>query len=212
MAVYDLEEQEQIEALKAWWKQYGRLVILVVAAAAVTIAGMQAWRNYRYSQSEHAAVVYGGLQQALGAKDLNKIREAAATIMDKYPSTAYASMAALAAARANYAAGDAKSASAQLQWVVDHAGQEEMRDVARLQLAGILLDEKNYTEALKLLDSPHGAAIDGLYLDRKGDVLVAEGKPAEAAGAYKAALAKVDPGGRYGGIIQLKLDALGGAK
>ncbi len=208
--MYDLQEQEQIDELKAWWKENRRVVILIVTAFVVAAAGIQAWRYYQQSQAQQAAESYGALQQLIQGNNAKKIREAAAIIVEKFSSTAYAPRAALIAAKINYQAGDAQSAKSQLQWVIDHAAEDELQDIARLRLAGMLLDEKNYTQALQLLESKHNPSYDAFYSDLKGDVLVAQGKPAEARSAYQVALNSVDKKSTYRDLIQIKLDALGG--
>jgi predicted negative regulator of RcsB-dependent stress response len=207
---YDLEEQEQIDAIKAWWTQHGTTVLLSVAVFVAIVAGTQGWRYYQNKQTVQAAGLYEMLQGAADAHDVKKVREVAGQLIEQYPRTAYATRAALLAAKSNHDSGDAKSAKAQLQWALDHAGSDEIRDAARLRLAGVLLDEKNHGEALKLLEAKHGAAFDGLYADLKGDVLLASGKSAEALASYKLALEKIDPASAYRGLVQMKLDGLGG--
>lgn len=207
---YDLEEQEQIDAFKAWWKQHGTSVILGVTLFVAIVAGTQGWRYYQNRQTTQAAALYEALQGASERQDAQKVRETAGQLIEQYPRSAYASRAALVAAKFNEAGGDAKSARAQLQWVLDHAKSDEIRDAARLRLAGMLLDEKNHAEALKLLESKHGAAFDGLYADLRGDVLLASGKQAEALAAYKLALEKIAPASAYRSLVQMKLDGLGG--
>lgn len=210
--MYDLDEQERIEALKAWWKRYGRLVILVAAAFLASLAGAQGWRYYRTQQALAAAQAYAHLEQVLPSNDPKKISAAAAAITGKYPASPYAARAALAAAKAAYEAGDLKGAQGELQWVLDHAREGAVKDSARLRLAGILFQEKQYIEALRLLDAPHQDGYDGLYADLRGDILAAQGKVAEARSAYELALAKTEAGTPYHDVIQLKLDALGAAK
>lgn len=207
---YDLEEQEQLDAIKAWWTQHGTTVLLSVAVFVAIVAGTQGWRYYQNKQTVQAAGLYEMLQGAADNRDVKKVREVAGQLIEQYPRTAYATRAALLAAKSNHDSGDAKSAKAQLQWALDHAGSDEIRDVARLRLAGVLLDEKNHGEALKLLEAKHGAAFDGLYADLKGDVLLASGKSAEALASYKLALEKIDPASAYRGLVQMKLDGLGG--
>ncbi len=206
---YDLEEQEQLDVLKAWWKRHGNAVLLGIAAFAAVVVSIQGWRYYQKSQQQQAAMVYEVVQVAMQNKDVKRIRTAAGQLIEKYPSTAYASRAALLAAGANYESGDAKSAKAQLQWAAEHAREDGVRDIARLRLAGMLLDEKNNGEALKVLDSPHGQAFVGLFADLKGDVLVAQGKVADARAAYKTALEKLDEKSPYRQVVQMKLDGLG---
>jgi predicted negative regulator of RcsB-dependent stress response len=210
--MYDLEEQEQIDELKAWWKQYGRMLIVLVVAACVGAAGTIGWQWYKRSQSEKASQLYGALEKAVRANDPKQTRELSAQLMDKFGGTAYGPMAAMAAAKASYDSGDAKSAAAQLQWTIDNARDDDLVATARLRLAGVLLDEKKYDEALKLLDAAHPDAFGGLFADLKGDTYVAQGRTAEAKAAYKQALEKLPAEGTYHSIVQVKLDALGGDK
>ena len=206
---YDLEEQEQLDAIKDWWKEHGNAVLLGVAVFVTVIGGMQGWRYYQNRQTVAAAALYDELRAAMDGRDDKKVRGLAGQLMEQYPRTAYASRAALTAAGTNADSGDLKSAKAQAQWALDHGTSEEVKDVARLRLAGLLLDEKNYGDALKLLESKHGPAFDGLYGDMKGDVLAASGKKAEARAAYQAALEKLDAGAGYRNVVQMKLNALG---
>jgi len=206
---YDLEEQEKLDELKAWWKTNGTTVMLAVAVFAAVVAGMQGWRVYQNSQRQQAALAYEAVQSGVQGKDTKRIRDAAGQLIEKYPGTPQASRAALLAAGANYESGDAKSAKAQLQWVIEHAKEEGARDIARLRLAGILLDEKAYEDAMKTLEASHGKTFDGLFSDLKGDVLAAQGKMADARVAYKAALEKTDEKSAYRQVVQMKLDGLG---
>ena len=209
---YDLEEQEQLDAIKAWWTEYGNYVMLAVIACLLTIAGFQGWRYYKAQQAERAAALFMQLSEAERANEAKKVRDIAAQIIDKHGSTQYAGMAALAAAKAGFGTGEIEDAKKNLQWVIDKAREEEMRDVARLRLAGILLDEKKYDDALKLLSAKPTEAYAALYADAKGDVLTAQGKPAEARAAYQLALEKSEATSQYRGLIEVKLDALGEAK
>jgi predicted negative regulator of RcsB-dependent stress response len=206
---YDLEEQEQIAEIKAWWKRYGNLVLLATTAALLTVAAHQGWRYYRFQQSLSAITLYEQLEQAERAAEHKKVRDIAAQITNKYGPTVYATMAALASAKAAFLTGDLATAKAQLQWVVDNARDDEIKDIARLRLAGVLLDEKNYDAALKALEKKPVDSLTGLYADLKGDILAAQGKHAEARSAYQLALDKSESGSAYRATIQLKLDALG---
>lgn len=212
MAVYDLQEQEQIDELKAWWKQYRPFVMVVAAAAAVTLGGMQGWRYYETRQGLEAGELYNQLQAAAGGNDVRKVQDIAAVIIGKYARTSYASFAALAAARAAYDGGDPAAAKARLQWAAENGRDDATRDIARLRWAAILLDEKQYDEALKLLNAPHVDPMSALYADLKGDVLVAQGKLPEARAAYQLALDKSEAKSGYRALIQIKFDALGATK
>ena len=212
MAVYDLEEQEQIDEIKAWWKQYGGLVILVATIAVLTLAGFRGWSYYQSRQGVEAGELYTQLQGAVGANDPKKVQDIAAVITERYKRTGYAAFAALAAAKAAFDSGDAAAATARLQWVVDNGRDPETRDIARLRMAAVQLDQKKYDEALKLVETQHVETFSALYADLKGDILVAQGKAQEARTAYQAALDKSDSKSAYRALIQVKLDALGTAR
>lgn len=205
---YDLEEQEQLDELKAWWKRHGNTVTWGLIAVLAAFAVFQGWKYYQRSQALQASTQYEALAQ-LSTKDIKDIRSVSGQIMEKYAGTPYAGRAAVIAAKANYANDDAKSAKAQLEWAMGHAQEDAIRAIAQLQLAAIQFEEKQYDAALKTLGEQHDAAFDGLFADLKGDILVAQGKQAEAKAAYEEALAKLEAKGRYRGYTQHKLDALG---
>jgi predicted negative regulator of RcsB-dependent stress response len=205
---YDLEEQEQLDELKAWWKTYGKTIGNALLALLIVYAGYQGWHYYQAKQSVEASTEYQALQ-VIDNKDVKEIQAKSAILMDKYSATPYAGRAALLAAKANYQANDIKSAKAQLDWAIKNAKETSVAAIAGLQLANILAEEKDFTGALKLLESPHDAGFDGLYSDLKGDVLTALGKKAEAKAAYEHALTKLDAQGKYRTLTQQKLEALG---
>jgi len=207
--MYDLEEQEKIDELKAWWKQYGQMVIAVAVAACIGAGAAAGWQWYKRTQSEQASQLYGALEKAMLANDLKQIRDVSGQLMNDFGGTAYGPMAALAGAKANFDAGDTAAAAAQLRWVIEHAKDEGIAATARLRLAAVLLDEKKYDDALKLLSAGHPEAYTGLFEDQKGDIYVAQGKTGDAKAAYKAALEKLPAQGTYRQIVQVKLDGLG---
>lgn len=209
MAHYDLEEQEQIDSLKAWWKMYGNVVTGIVTAASLAVIGWQGWNWYQGGQSAKASAIYSVLEQAASAGDAQKVKAAAGELAEKFGGTNYASLGAMVAAKQSFDAGDLKTAKTQLSWAAEN-GKDEIKDLARLRLAAIQLDEKAYDEALKQLDSAHAPAFDARFQELKGDVLTAQGKKSEARGAYKAALEKMS--GKQGAareLLQQKLDSLG---
>jgi predicted negative regulator of RcsB-dependent stress response len=212
MAVYDLEEQEKLDDLKAWWEQNSKYVSAAVLAVALVVIGVQGWRWYQRTQAEQASVLYQAVSQAARANDVSKAKEPASQIIDRFTRTAYAPRAALLYAKMLYDSGDKAGARAQLQWVVDHASGDELKAIARFRLAQAMLDEKQYDDALKTLDVKTDDAFAGLFADLKGDILAAAGKSAEAKSAYETALAKIDPKSPYRAFVQVKFDALGGAQ
>jgi predicted negative regulator of RcsB-dependent stress response len=210
MATYDLEEQEQLAELKGFWNQYGNLIVIAISAALLVIAAWRFWGWYQASQSAQAAAVYAELQKAAGANDAKKVRELAGSLLESHSGSLYAALGALISAKVHFDQGDLKTARVQLQWVVDKARDPEVRAVARLRLAAVLLDEKAYDDALKVLAEQPPASFEALFEDARGDVLIAQGKRAEARAAYQAALSKLGAGDDAAReLIQLKLDGAG---
>ncbi|WP_374362600.1 YfgM family protein [Pseudoduganella danionis] len=207
---YDLEEQEQIASLKAWWEKYGNLTSWVVIAGLAAYSGYNGWNYYQRNQATQAAALYDELTSAVDAKDNAKVLRAAGDMESKFGSTTYAPMSALVAAKSSFDANDVKSAKAQLQWAIEHGG-DEFKAVAKVRLAGVLLDEKAYDEALKVLAGEVPAQFAAAVADRKGDILVAQNKLAEARAAYQAALDASDKKSPGRQLIQLKFEAIGGA-
>ena len=211
MAHYDLEEQEQIDSLRTWWRMHGNLVSGVAMAASLAVVGWQGWGWYQSGQSAKAAAVYAVLEQAVGAGDAQRVKAAAGELAEKFSGTSYAALGAMLAAKQSFAAGDLKTARTQLAWVVEH-GKDEIRDLARLRLAAVQLDEQAYDEALKQLDAAPQPAFAGRFQEMKGDVLAAQGKKSEARTAYRNALDKQgDKPGSARELLQQKLDSLGEA-
>lgn len=206
---YDLEEQEQLATLKAWWAKYGNLSTWVVIAGLAAYSGWNGWNYYQRNQAAQASVLFDELQTAVTAKDNTKVARVAGDIESKFGRTAYASLGALSAAKSFFDANDLKSAKAQLEWVVAH-GNEEHKNIASIRLAGVLLDEKAYDAALKALAVAALPQFKSSVEDRKGDILAAQNKLEEARAAYKAALEAADKNNPGRQLIQLKLESIGG--
>ena len=210
MATYDLDEQERMDELKAWWKRWGNLAMIGLAVAIAAAAGWRYWHNHTLTQTLEAATVYEKLTQSLAANDAKGAREAGSMLIDQYKGTAYAPRAALLLAKLNVASKDMKSAQAQLEWAAANSKEPAIKDLARLRLAGVQLDQKQYEAAQKTLSGTHSDAFASRFDDLKGDVLLAQGKQAEARAAYQAAFGKMKEDNPYRNIVELKLDALGG--
>jgi predicted negative regulator of RcsB-dependent stress response len=207
----DLEEQEQVAELKAWWRDHGNFVVGVIAAVAIAFAGWQGWNWYQREQAAQASLLYENLSRAAQAGDAKALRDAAGTLIESYPRTLYASMGALVAARFHFDRNDLKSAKAQLQWAIERSASEDFRDLAHLRLAAVLLDEKAHDEALKVLEAKHGEAYDSQFAALRGDVLVAKNQAADARTAYKLALEKADgQDNAFRESVRIRLEALGG--
>lgn len=207
----DLEEQEQVAELKAWWQQHGTLIAVVLVAIGIALTGWQVWRWYAQSQATRAGALYDAVTRAAQAGDAKTLRESSGSLIEDYSGTLYATMGALTAARFYFDHNDLKSAKVQLQWAVEHSPSDDFRDLARLRLASVLFEEKAYDEALRQLGEPHGAAYDAQYAALKGDVLVAKNDVAQARAAYTLALDKAGSGdAAFRESVRMRLEALGG--
>src|SRR5439155_13030894 len=191
--------------------QWGNTIAGVVIAACVGVIGVQGWRWWSQQQAEKGAVLYNAVSAAARANDVAKAKDAMAQLADKYGGTAYAPRAALIVAATLYDAGDKAGAKAQLATVIDRDSEDELKQIARLRLASMLFDDKQYDDALRTLDAKHDDAFAGIYADMRGDILAAAGRNAEARAAYQNALTRLDPKSPYRGYVQVKLDAQGGA-
>jgi predicted negative regulator of RcsB-dependent stress response len=205
---YDLEQQESISALKAWFDENANQLIGALLVLTVAIAGYQGWRWYQQREADTSAVLFEQYEQAVGAKDLKKARDVAGALMQDHAGSAYAALAALSQARASLEAADVPAAKAQLHFVIDRSGNTELATLARVRLAGILLDEKAYDEGLAVLAGDAPAALAAEVSDRRGDLLLAQGKTGDARAAYARALEQAAARSPLRPLIQSKLDAL----
>jgi predicted negative regulator of RcsB-dependent stress response len=212
VAYYDLEEQEQISELKDWWKHWGALTLATVAIALTCVAAYVGWKSYKTSVATKASIMYAAVTQAEQARDRKKVVDTASALIEQYPRSGYAPLAALVAARFNFEAQDLPATKSSLQWVIDNSRDDDLKRVAKFRLAGVLLDEKQFDQALQLLDAKPEDTMANLYADLRGDILTAKGSVAEARSAYQTALEKTDSKSPYRNLIQLKIDALGGGK
>ena len=208
---FDLEEQEQLASMKAWWNQYGNLLTWLLIIVLAGFAAWNGWNYYQRQQAGQAGQLYEELQKAATARDNALVQRAATDMQARFARTAYAPMAALTAAKSAVDANDLPAAKAQLQWILASNSADEYKAIAKVRLAGVLLDEKAYDDALKLVSGEFTKEFASLAADRKGDILVAQNKLDEARIAYKAAIDASDEKNPGRQLIQLKLDAIGGA-
>lgn len=206
---YDLEEQEQLESIKAWWKKHGNWITWVLIIVLGCYAAYAYWGYYQRKQAAQASQLYYEMQNAVMADDNERALRVAKDTQEKFGSTAYAPMVTLVAAKMAYEDNNTDVAKEQLKWVVENAKQDGYKAIARIRLAGILLDEKAYDEGLSLLSASFPAAFASLAEDRKGDFYVAQNRLDEARTAYRAALDKADQNDPGRQLIQLKLEELG---
>lgn len=205
----DLQEQEQLDQLKSFWKQHGNLITWLITAALLAYAGWNGWQWYQRDQAAKAAAIFEELDKAAAAGEADKAGRAFADLKERFPRTASAQQGALVAAAVQYGKGQADAARASLAWAAEHAREEEYRAIASLRLAGLLVEAKQPDAALKQLESVKQPAFAGLAADRRGDVLMAQGKKDEAKAAYQSAYKALDERIDYRRLVEAKLVALG---
>jgi predicted negative regulator of RcsB-dependent stress response len=205
----DLEEQEQLAEFKHFWRQYGNLITWGLIVVFGTLA---AWNGYQYwqgRQSSQASVMYEEVDRAVLSGDAARIERSLADMQANFGRTVYAEQAGLLAAKAFYEKGNNDAAKAALSWVTDKASDEGYQSVAKLRLAGILLETKAYDEALKVLSGTFLKDFAPLASDRRGDVLLLQGKKPEARAEYEKAYKGLDERSDYRRLVEVKLNALG---
>ena len=205
----DLEEQEQLDDLKHFWKKNGNVITWLLIAA---LAGYAAWNGWNYWQREQAVkagAMYDELDRAAQAGDADKVTRVFADLKERYPRTAFTQQGGLLAAKVQFEKGKADAALASLTWVGENAVESEYKTVAMLRLAGLSLDAKKYDEALKQLDAATAPDFAALVADRRGDVLLAQGKTDDAKAAYSKAWTQMDAKVDYRRLIEAKLTSLG---
>ena len=204
----DLEEQEQVDELKALWKKYGSYVTKGAIAFIVLYGLFQGWGYYQNKQSLSASELYQSIT-VLDEKNTKEIMQKTQKLIDDYSGTPYAGRAAILFAKASYAEGSKDKAKEKLEWASTHAKESATVSIALIQLGQILLEDKKYDEALKKANDVDNEGYLGLSNDLKGDVLNAMGKKEDAKKAYQEALKRFGPKDPYARFTQEKLEALG---
>ena len=207
----DLEQQEQLDEIKHFWKQYGNLITWVLIAVFGAIA---AWNGYQYwqrSQSAQASLLHDEVERAVQAGDTTRIDRTLADMKERFASTSYAQQAGLLAAKAYFDKDNLDAARAALTTVADNSPDAGYQAIAKLRLAGLLIEKKSYVEAFKLLDASFTKEFSGLAADRRGDVLALQGKKTEARAEYTKAYQAFDDKADYRRLVEVKLNALGGS-
>ena len=207
----DLEEQEQLDQLKAFWKQYGNLITWGLTLVLAGFAAWNGWNWWQRDQAVKAAAMFDELEKAATAGEASKAAGIFKDLKERFPRTAVAQQGGLLSAKVQFEKGQAEEAAASLGWVAENATEAEYRTIARLRLAGLLADQKKYDEALKQLDGAGAKEFEALVADRRGDILLAQGKTEEAKAAFRKAWDSMDPSVQYRRLIDAKLTSLGAA-
>ena len=205
----NLEEQEQLDEFKHFWKKYGDLITWTLIAV---LGAFAAWNGYQYwqrSQAAQAAVMFDEIERAVQSGDAGRIDRSLADMKERFARTTYAQHAALLVAKTHYDKGNPDAASAALGWVAEKAADPGYQAIARLRLAGLLLEKKSYGEAVQQLSGTFPKNFEGLVADRRGDILLAQGKKDEAKTDYEKAWKAFDDRTEYRRLVEFKLNALG---
>lgn len=211
---FDLEEQEKIDQVKAWWDRFGGLVSSLLTVVLVVIVGYYAWGWYQNYQAEKALGYYDTINSAIknarpDANDKIRIQEALTALQQDYVGTAYPARASLLASKYFIEKKDLAAAQKAVQWVINESKEVEMLPVAQLQLASILMDQQKWDEALVQVANPP-ADFQAVFLDRRADILLAKGQQKEAVSTWKEALAVAGVEPSFVRMVELKLSVLGG--
>lgn len=205
----DLEEQEQLDQLKAFWKSYGNLITWVVTLALLGFAGFNGWNYWQREQAAKAAAMYDELERAAQAGETDKAARVFADLKERFPRTTYAGQGALLAAKLQMDKGQAEPAREALSWAAEHASEDEYRDIARLRLAGLQAEAKQFDAAAKTLDGIKGADFAALVADRRGDLALLQSKPDVAKEEFLKAYKGLDKTLDYRRLVEAKLASLG---
>lgn len=205
----DLEEQEQLDQLKHFWKQYGNAITWVLIAVMGAFASWNFYQYWQRSQAVQASALYDEVERVVQSADAAKIDRVFADMKDRFASTLYAQQAGLLVAKQYYDSGQLDAAKAALGWVADKSSDQGYQAIAKLRLAGILMESKAFDQALQQLSGSFPAAFEALVADRKGDIFLLQGKKAEAIAAYQSAFNKFDGRTEYRRLVEVKLNSLG---
>lgn len=205
----DLEEQEQLDELKHFWKRWGNLITWVLIAILSSYAGWMGWQAWQSKQSAQSAALFDTVERAAVAGDLVLFERSVSDIKSKFGSTTYAHQAAFLASRIFQEKSRPKEAREQLQWVIDQASDEGYQALARLRLSSLMVQDKEFDAARKLLSAKTPESFEPLVEDRLGDLDMLTNQPAEAVKHYQAAWKAMEPNAQYRRLIAFKLAALG---
>ena len=205
----DLEEQEQLDELKHFWKRWGDLITWVLIVVLGGYAAWMGWQSYQGKQAAQAAALYDTVERAALSNDAALLDRSVTDIKDKFANTTYAQQAALLAARVYNDAHRTTDAKTQLTWVIDKTSDEGYQALARLRLAALLVEDKAYDDARKQLTAKTSEAFAPLMADRLGDLAMLQAQPTEAVQHYKNAWKGFEPNAEYRRLVAVKLAALG---
>ncbi len=206
MEIYETEE-EQVAALKDWWKANGSSVISGVVIAAITIGGWNLWQSSQKDKVSQASAMYEQLLQAQKAGKAESVDTIATNLNAEFGSTAYGAYGLLFQAKERIKQNDLSAAKALFEQAIAATDDAEIKHVARTRLIRVLLAQKEYEQGLQTIadvDQSSLGGFAGIYEELKGDLYVAMGQVGEARTAYQLAL----QAGQSTPLLQFKLDDL----
>lgn len=206
MADY-FNEDDQVEALKKWWHENGKAVIGGAVLGLAIVGGWQGWTRYSDGRAEQASAYYDQFSVSAQGNDVAAATQQAERIFEEFGSSTYAMLTALEMARIEYAEGKSEAAVARLRWVISHASDESLVQLARLRLARLLLDANDLDGALELTSESVTEAFAAEFAALRGDVLRAQGDLKSARIAYQDAL---DKGVANQDLVRMKLMEISG--
>ena len=207
---FDSQEEEQIDAIKNWWKANGNAVLMGVSLGFILLFGWRFYNDHLNTQAEEASMMYEQVMLHVKNKDHDKALNAGQTLMSKHPESLYATLASLMMAKENLSPENSGSSEANLQWVIDNSKQTEWVHLARIRKARLLLNGNKLDGALALIPPTFPESFTALYASLKGDIYLAKNDNESAKKAYDNALAQIDFGGQARQLVQIKRDSLGG--
>jgi predicted negative regulator of RcsB-dependent stress response len=205
----DLEEQEQLDELKHFWKQYGNLVSWTLIAVFSIFAGWNGYQYWQRSQSEQAASLFEEVERIAEVGDPAKSERVFLEIRDRFGSTIYAQQAGLLVAKVVYESGNVEASKRLLLWVSENGSDAGYADTARIRLAGLFTDQKDYEGALRVLSKVLSPEFLALAADRRGDTYALQEKLDDAVKAYQDAYTQLGDRVDYRRLVEIKLNALG---
>lgn len=205
----DLEEQEQLDQFKHFWKQYGNPITWALIAVLAAFAGWNGYQHWQRGQSSQAAALFDEFERLAAQGDIAKVERAFNDMKERFPATAHAQQTGLMAARLQFEAGKIDAAKAALTWVAEKSADEAYQSIARLRLASLHAEARAFPQAMAVLNAKFPTEFQPLVADRKGDILAMQVKPLEARAEYELAYRGLDERSDYRRLVEIKLNALG---
>lgn len=210
MSKFDLYEQEQINKIKYFWKDWGKYIISIFIIIATGYLANFFWNSYNQKQEATVAQLYMQFNEALQNKDVKNVYVITNELEKKYSKNELTTLASIKAAVLAYNNKEFDLAIKFLLWASTNTSDKGMESIAKLRLASIYIDQRKFDKALSVLLEKHEPSFDAAYLSTKGDLYIAKGDLVKAREAYKEALQKSSANGGATELLQLKIDVLGG--